>query len=49
MRNITARIIAPLLSITGFRFSKSYRHGVTLYHRVVYSIVDVVAANNRAD
>ena len=47
-RNILAKAIAPALRVTGFRFSKRFRRGDTLYHRAVYAIVDTVAANHAA-
>lgn len=49
MRNQTAKLLAPILKRTGFRFSKDYRHGKTWLHRFVYRYVDVVSANLRAD
>lgn len=48
MRSLTARLIAPILRLTGFRFSKDYRWGVTSFHRAVYACVDTVSANVRA-
>lgn len=48
MRQITASIIVPLMKLTGFRFTKDYRHGATLFHRVVYFTVDTVGANHKA-
>ena len=45
MRKITAAILVPALKLTGFRFSKSYRHGETKFHAVVYRLVDTVQAN----
>ena len=49
MRDLTAALIAPLLRLTGYRFSKSYRHGTSAYHRAVYACVNTVRANLRAD
>ncbi len=49
MRELAARIIAPVMHLTGFRFSKAYRHGETFGHRVVYAIVSTVTANRLAD
>lgn len=46
---ITAKMIAPVLRLTGFRFSKDYRWGTTAYHRVVYAIVSTPMANLMAD
>jgi hypothetical protein len=48
-RQIVAAVIAPVLAITGFRFTKDYRWGVTAYHRTVYAIVGTVWANIYAD
>ena len=48
-RDAVAAAIAPVLRITGFRFSKAYRHGDTLAHRVVYRLVNTVRPNLRAD
>jgi hypothetical protein len=45
MRTVTAALMVPVLKITGFRFSKDYRWGVTRLHRFVYRSVDVVQAN----
>jgi hypothetical protein len=44
-REITAYLIAPALMVTGFRFSKDYRHGVSRFHRAVYACVNTVSAN----
>lgn len=49
MRNATTYIIAPALKLTGFRFSKEYRWGVTRKHRIVYALVNTIAANRLAD
>ena len=48
IRTITARAIAPLMAVTGFRFGKKYRRGATAWHRAVYALVDTVGANNAA-
>lgn len=48
MRELTASLIAPILRVTGFRFSKDYRHGVTLFHRIVYALVSTPIANIKA-
>lgn len=45
IRTLTAIAVAPVLRITGFRFSKDYRLGTTSFHRAVYGCVDVVKAN----
>ena len=42
---VTAAMLVPILKVTGYRFSKRFRHGDTLWHRVVYSAVDTVQAN----
>ena len=47
-REINAAIIAPVLKLTGFRFSKDYRWGTTRFHRAVYALVSTVSANHRA-
>ena len=49
MRNFNAHLIAPIMRITGFRFSKAYRHEVTRFHSVVYRCVSTVGANYLAD
>jgi hypothetical protein len=45
MRTLTAAIVTPVLKLTGFRFSKDYRWGVSRFHRAIYRCVDVVQAN----
>lgn len=49
LRSLTARLIAPKMARTGFRFSKDYRWGATFGHRVVYALVSTIEANCRAD
>jgi hypothetical protein len=49
MRNFMALLIAPLLRLSGYRFSKSYRWGTTPLHRLVYAMVNTIRANNLAD
>lgn len=49
MRFTMANIISPILYVTGFRFSKAYRHGATAYHRAIYALISTVAANIAAD
>lgn len=49
MRNFTATLIVPIMKLTGFRFSKDYRWGTTMFHRIVYRMVDTVGANIKAD
>jgi hypothetical protein len=48
IRTINAWLIAPTLIVTGFRFSKDYRHGVSRFHRAVYAAIDTVGANHLA-
>jgi hypothetical protein len=48
MRTAVAMILVPVMKITGFRFSKSYRREETLYHKIVYRMVDTVGANIKA-
>lgn len=49
IRIFLASLIAPRMARTGFRFSKAYRHGETLFHRTVYALVSTVHANIEAD
>jgi len=49
MRDFNARLIAPILRLTGFRFSKEYRWGVSRFHRAVFAMVNTIRANIRAD
>jgi len=49
MRNFNARLVAPLLRITGYRFSKHFRWGTNFGHRVTYRLISTVDANIRAD
>jgi hypothetical protein len=48
MRKFNASLIVPVMKLTGFRFTKDYRHGSTLFHRAVYFAVDTVGANQKA-
>jgi len=48
MRTLTATLAAPVLKLTGYRFSKEYRWGTTLRHRAVAALIDTVAANRIA-
>ena len=48
LRKFNAWWLAPVMRATGFRFSKDYRWEMTLYHTVVYHLVDTVGANVRA-
>lgn len=45
LRIATAYMIAPILRMTGFRFSKDYRHGATAFHRAVYAVISTPTAN----
>ena len=49
MRILTAKIIAPIMAMTGFRFSKSYRYEETRFHAFVYALVATTTANIYAD
>jgi hypothetical protein len=49
LRNLMAYALAPILRVTGFRFSKAYRMGFTRWHRIVYSCVSTIGANYLAD
>ena len=48
-RSFNALWLAPIMRVTGFRFSKLYRWGATPVYRIVYILVDTVKANIRAD
>ncbi len=48
IRTATARVLVPVLAVTGWRFSKAYRHGETIGHKAIYAAVDVIQANGRA-
>ena len=49
IRTASAIILAPLLKATGYRFSKSWRHGDTVIKSFVYEhMLDTVIANQRA-
>ncbi|MES2367482.1 MAG: hypothetical protein V4563_16520 [Pseudomonadota bacterium] len=48
IREILTNAVIPVLKITGFRFSKDYRWGVSRFHRAVYALVNTVEANLRA-
>jgi hypothetical protein len=49
MRAAVATLVAPVLKLTGFRFSKDYRWGVSRYHRAIYAVCDTLRANLIAD
>lgn len=44
-RTIAAYLLIIPMRVTGFRFSKDYRWGLTRHHRFVYRMVDTVHAN----
>lgn len=48
MRDMNAAILAPIMRLTGFRFSKEYRWGTTRWNRMVYRMVNTVSANIKA-
>ena len=48
IRTLSAIILTPVMKLTGFRFSKSYRRGVTRFHSFIYALIDTVGANIRA-
>ena len=48
IRDLNAVLAAPILKLTGYRFSKNFRHGVTVWHRAVYAMVNTVQANYKA-
>jgi len=49
IRTLSANILTPVMRLTGFRFSKSYRRGDTKSHSIVYALVDTVGANMSAE
>jgi hypothetical protein len=49
MRNLMANMLVPFMKLTGFRFSKNYRWEVSIFHSVVYRVVDTVGANIKAE
>ena len=49
MRQLTARIAALIMRKNGYRFSKDFRHGTTLRHRLIYHCIDTVSANLKAE
>jgi hypothetical protein len=50
MRNITAKTIAPILAITGYRFSKAWRCEDATAKAFIYEyILSTVTANITAD
>lgn len=49
MRDGMAAILVPMMKLTGFRFSKEYRWGVTPWKAFVYRHVNTVQANLNAE
>ena len=50
MRRFNAKLIAPLLRLTGYRFDKSWRWEDTPFKGFVYNyLISTVHANNVAD
>ena len=45
MRKLTALILVPFMKVTGFRFSKEYRHAIDGWKLFVFIHVDTVQAN----
>jgi hypothetical protein len=48
IRTLSTNILAPVMKLTGFRFSRAYRRGDTRYHQIVFACVDTVGANMKA-
>lgn len=48
-RTTIAAIIAPLMTLTGFRFSKDYRRADRGVKAIVYRLIDTVGANQIAN
>lgn len=42
------KILVYLMIKTGFRFTKDYRHGKTLFHKIVYKLLPVIHLNLKA-
>ena len=49
IRTTSAIILTPVMKLTGFRFSRSYRRGDTRFHSFIYALVDTVGANTYAN
>lgn len=49
VRRVIARLLVPVMKITGFRFSKAYRNEETAYKAFIYHWVDTVYANILAE
>lgn len=45
MRTMTAAILVPFMMLTGFRFSKEYRHAISGWKLFVFIHVNTVKAN----
>jgi hypothetical protein len=48
MRELLAYLVAPVIYVTGFRFSKDYRWGTSRHHRITYRLINVIKANRLA-
>jgi hypothetical protein len=48
-REVLASLLAPIMRLTGFRFSKHYRWETTRFHAFVYRHVSTIKANTLAD
>lgn len=48
MRTVLGMLCVPVLLVTGYRFSKHFRHARAGWRAFVYRNVDVVGANLRA-
>jgi hypothetical protein len=49
LRQAVGVAISPVLAVSGFRFSKAYRWGVSRFHRAVYAACSTTTANRWAD
>ena len=49
IRTTSAIILTPVMKLTGFRFSRTYRRGDTKLHSFIYALVDTVGANTYAN
>lgn len=45
MRTFLAALLVPVMKLTGFRFSKEYRHATCGWKAVVYTHVNTIQAN----
>ena len=48
MRDLAAKVIAPAMKMTGFRFSKEYRWAESGWKSLVYRCVNTIMANQLA-